>query len=216
MKITEPELQPELESFDDLWELLAEQPQDEAYLVGIHLRDVTVSHQTIPGVDFNGMVLENCKLLYCNLEKCSFVDVVFQNCDFSNSQLCDCYFSRCRFVNCKWMGADMYNGSLRQVLAENCNFSYVNLDNAGLNHVSVAGSDFSHANMSNCRLKEFAVHDSRFAGVNFFGTPLAGLDFSKSDISGIVTSDSHSELRGALVSATQAVELARLLGIKVK
>ncbi len=44
----------------------------------------------------------------------------------------------------------------------------------------------------------------------------AGLDFSDCDMSGLIVSDTLSELRGAVVNPIQAVELAKLLGIVVK
>ena len=48
------------------------------------------------------------------------------------------------------------------------------------------------------------------------GTPLRDQDLSEGSIEGLVLSESAAELRGAVVSPLQAVELARLLGVRVR
>lgn len=215
MKIKKPEILPSPEVTDDLWALLAEQPE-EPYLANLHLHDVTLHSENLTGLSCNAMILENCKLTGCTLEKSSFVDVVFKNCDFSNSILSGCYLNRCELISCKWMGADLYESSLQQVYATGCNLGYTNLDNGVLTGVVLEGCDLDGASISICKLKSFEARDCRLRGVNFFKTPLEGIDLSSDNIEGIVTSDSHFELRGMVVSPLQAVELVALLGIKVK
>lgn len=215
MKIKKPEILPSPERTDDLWALLAEQ-QEEPYLANLHLHDVTLNGEDLTGISCNAMILENCKLIGCTLEKSSFVDVIFKNCDFSNSILIGCYLNRCELISCKWMGIDLYESSLQQLSATGCNLSYANLDHGTLTGVALEGCDLDGASLSLCKLKNFEARDCRFRGVNFFKTPLEGIDFSTDGIDGIVTSDNHFELRGMTVSPLQAVELAALLGVKVK
>ena len=64
-----------------------------------------------------------------------------------------------------------------------------------------------------CSLSGFSLAGAGFARVSFFQTPLKEIDFTASDITGITVS--LHELRGAVISAVQAVELARLLGVIV-
>lgn len=52
-------------------------------------------------------------------------------------------------------------------------------------------------------------------GTSFFGTLLNGLDFTSSRMEGIVVSDTGKELRGAIVSVSQAADLARVLGLVI-
>ena len=55
-----------------------------------------------------------------------------------------------------------------------------------------------------------------FARVNFFRTPLKGLDLCDSDISGIEISESLSELKGAKIGLLQSAAFLRALGIDVE
>ena len=50
--------------------------------------------------------------------------------------------------------------------------------------------------------------------MNFFRTPLSGIDFSRCTLEGIQAAG--QELRGMIVSERQAAGLARLLGIVIR
>ena len=54
-----------------------------------------------------------------------------------------------------------------------------------------------------------------FANADFFKTPLKGIDLSDCNIGHIMMSDQYKEIAGAKVNMFQAVELAKLLGIKI-
>ena len=49
-----------------------------------------------------------------------------------------------------------------------------------------------------------------------FRTALKGIDLSENQIEGISVSDSAYELRGAVISPWQAIELARIFGLVIK
>ncbi|NLZ46321.1 MAG: pentapeptide repeat-containing protein, partial [Clostridiales bacterium] len=52
--------------------------------------------------------------------------------------------------------------------------------------------------------------------VSFFKTPLFKIDFTSSEIDGIIVSNSFQELKGAIVTPYQASGLAKLLGLDIK
>ena len=54
-----------------------------------------------------------------------------------------------------------------------------------------------------------------FTSADFFKTPLKGVDFSNCNIDSIMVSDKYTELYGAKINMFQAVEIAKLLGVKV-
>lgn len=69
-------------------------------------------------------------------------------------------------------------------------------------------------------LSDVKFRRARFRGTDltaaeFFKSPLKGIDLSDCIIDGISLSDTLYELRGAKVTAAQAVELAKLLGLTV-
>ena len=55
-----------------------------------------------------------------------------------------------------------------------------------------------------------------FSRKQFFKTPLIGIDLSTSEIKGVTLSKELSELRGATLSADQALALIRQAGIGIR
>ena len=68
--------------------------------------------------------------------------------------------------------------------------------------------------MQECRFHAVRFCSCSLTGAEFFRTPLAGIDLTTDDIGGIAVAG--PELRGAVVTAYQASELARLLGVVIR
>lgn len=77
-------------------------------------------------------------------------------------------------------------------------------------------TSFAESSWHSVRLRRAAFDACDLTQADVFRTPLAGIDLSTCDIQGIVVSSDFRELRNCLVSPLQAVELAGLLGVKVK
>ena len=69
--------------------------------------------------------------------------------------------------------------------------------------------------MSEVKYKGIKLNQVNFTHVDFFKTPLKGVDLSDCTIDGILVSDTYAELRGAKINMFQAAELARLLGVQI-
>ena len=69
--------------------------------------------------------------------------------------------------------------------------------------------------MSEAKLKKLTLSEVEFTNVDFFRTSLSGIDLSDCVISGLMVSDSFSELKGATINAELAAEVARMMGIIV-
>jgi len=65
------------------------------------------------------------------------------------------------------------------------------------------------------KFKKLTVENVDFKKADFFKTPLKGIDFSTCNIEGITFSDSFKELSGIKISPAQAVDIVRILDIKV-
>ncbi|MEG0854189.1 MAG: pentapeptide repeat-containing protein [Angelakisella sp.] len=215
MKIKPPELTANPEIIEGMFPL-CDPDGDGVYLENLIVRDVTLTDEDICGISCSSIVFERCRLLNCTAEKSTFTDVVFKSCDLSGSSFTGSYWNRCQLQNCKLVGASLAESSLRQLLIENCNLNYVTLDSSGMNDIFISESNLTNASISQCRLKNWKAAGSRFVGASFFRTPLAGIDFSENTIDGIIVSENHSELAGMTVSPVQAVELSKLLQIKIK
>ena len=73
--------------------------------------------------------------------------------------------------------------------------------------------DCSDAGFPEAKLKHINWQRLILRQADFFRTPLKGIDLSACDIEGIQLSENAAELRGARVSAEQALQLARRLGV---
>ena len=67
-----------------------------------------------------------------------------------------------------------------------------------------------------CKLKNIICEKVEFKNTNFFRTPLKGIDFTKSTLTGIVVSSEGTELKGAIMDLYQAAEFAKLFEIIIK
>lgn len=194
---------------------------DDARTAEIDIEDkkiygICLEKSDLAATTFYRVTFDNCQLIQCTFEKASFIDVIFKNCDFSNSNFSEGYFNRCEFISCKFVGANLQDSNQQHISILECNFHYANFQNTSFSHVHIKDSDMSQANISECKLKSWSLDNTRFANTQFFKTPLKGIDFSHSEIDGIILSDQFVELQGAKVNTVQAVNLAKLLGVIVK
>ena len=91
---------------------------------------------------------------------------------------------------------------------------YGNFTEANFKNVIIEDSNISSGSLSEVKFKNVNFKNADFSNSQFFRTKLTGIDFSGSNISGIVVG--IEDLKGAIVNELQALELANLLGIKIK
>ena len=123
-------------------------------------------------------------------------------------------FRRVTFEDCKMVGALLPESSLTDVRFAGCAARYINCYEAAVHRVQFIGCDLTGAVLQSVSVRELAFSESRLTSAELFGTPLAGVDFTTSEIDGIVVAPQN--LRGAVVTAPQACELARLLGVIIR
>ena len=216
MRTKPPRLPKELSSCRDFALLLAEARQEEQDLELLHIKNAVIAGADLSGLNFQGILLENCRLLECQAERTAFVDVIFRCCDLSNTNFGSSYFHRVGFSSCKGLGTNFYHSTFKQVRLAEVHFQYANFDDSKLEYMEITGSDLTGAILGNCRLNEFTLEQNRLDNVTFLHTSLKDLDLRENQFHTLVVSDSCYELRGALVSPWQAVELARLFGLVIK
>lgn len=216
VKIKAPRLPKTLALVEDIGPIWQEAAYNDGEISGCYLKNLDLSGYDFTGMRFSMVLLENCRLMGAFLDKASFLDVAFKRCDLSNVSINEGYFNRCSWQACKWLGAGFLEARLQQLTVEECNLQYANFDEASISDVALTDSDLSQAVFSNCQLKNFQAQNCQFLGANFFRTALRGIDFSDNELEGIIVSEQAGELQGMVVSALQAAELAKLLGIVIK
>ncbi len=81
--------------------------------------------------------------------------------------------------------------------------------------VEMAHCDMIENSVSETAHKNWNASECLFIGTNFFHTKLKGFDFTSCELENIIISDTLEEIRGVKITAIQALEAARLLGMKV-
>ena len=94
-------------------------------------------------------------------------------------------------------------------------FRYADFSSSVLEYCTIRDCNFTEAFLSEIRLNEPTLKAVNFTGADFFKALLKNIDLSDCIIDGIAVSDTCKELRGAIINAGQAIELARILGIKI-
>ena len=95
-------------------------------------------------------------------------------------------------------------------------FRYADFSSSVLKNCTIRDCNFTEAFLSEIMLKKPTLKAVNFTGADFFKTLLKGIDLSDCIIDGITVSDTRNELRGSIVNAGQAIELAaQVLGIKI-
>ena len=140
---------------------------------------------------------------------------MFERCAFEACRFAEAYFRRARFVDCKADGANFAGARLHETALTDSSFRYANFTDGAWQRVDVRGCMLREAALLSLRLSRSVFQECDLTGADLFRTALCGLDLSTCTLDGIVLSADCAELRGASIGALQAVELARLLGVKI-
>lgn len=170
----------------------------------------------LSGMTFSGLLFDRCSLTNADLQRCTFRNCIWLDSNISNSRLNHSSWLDCRLSGVKGVGVDFTAARLDRCRWRQCLFPYANFTAARLRRQLIARSDFSEAVFSETTFKYLELHESNFTRATFFKTPLEGIDFTSSRIDALRLSDNFHELRGARINVSQAIDLARRLGIEVE
>lgn len=215
MKLIEPWMPERFTVLGDSRRLFEGKEQEDR-IEGVCFRGVNEDERDLSRLCLSKVRFENCTFFGSSFEKGEFTDLIFENCNFSGCNFSDSYFNRCAFLSCKGVGATFYGSSIQNLTMDLCSMNYANFDSSKLTKVRICSTELGESNFAQCRMKEIVWEQVVLRQASFFKTPLKGMDFTTSDIGGWVLSDECWELKGAVVDANQAVELAKRLGIVVK
>ena len=166
-------------------------------------------------VDFRQTTFTSCRFSDCDFSGSSFLHITFTNCDFSNCCFNSCYFNTCIMNDCKGDGCDFSRSSFLSVRLEKGSYCYGNFSNTLWKDSALSFAKLNMAFFSDSKLKKTAFEQVNLTRAEFFHTPLKGVDLSGSVIEGITVSETFSELRGLKIDASQALDIALLVGIKI-
>ena len=177
------------------------------------------SRETVDSLDKPYLSINNCTFSHMLFQDCRFksaqlTDVRFENCDLSNISFASSTFYRVEFIACKLLGTNFPETTLNHVLIKGCSGQYINLAMSKMRTACFADSDFRNGSFNDSKLIPAAFEGCQFMEADFSHTSLKGIDLRTSRISGIQLN--LADLRGAIVSSLQAMDLLPLLGVTIK
>lgn len=167
-----------------------------------------------PYLSINNCVFSHTQFHDCQFKQAQITDVRFENCDLSNISFASSTFYRVEFIACKLLGTNFPETTLNHVLMEGCNGQYINLAMSKLRTARFADSDFRNGSFNDSKLIPAAFDGCQLIEADFSHTSLKGIDLRTSRISGIQLN--LADLRGAMVSSLQAMDLLPLLSVTIK
>ncbi|MDL2206443.1 pentapeptide repeat-containing protein [Eubacteriales bacterium OttesenSCG-928-N13] len=189
-----------IESSDDLENLLFE----DADLLGITTRRL----------EFTGCRFVRCSFVDFDVKRLSFTDCQFDHCDFSNFEFSGCSLVRVAFEDCRLTGATFLDASLMHVQFQSCMLTYIAFGRSTLKQTRFAQCDMTNASFRSVKHDLPKLESCKLIASEWVETPLKGMDLSDCEIAGLLVSD--GAWRGAILDASQLLELARLMGVVVK
>jgi uncharacterized protein YjbI with pentapeptide repeats len=183
-----------------------------------------IEESLVAGVDFSGRklsgfsakcsVFDGVSFAGCEMPSPRLRDVRFVKCDLSNATLRGFEATRVEFTDCRLTGMVAIECRWRDVLVENCDGLYAQITDGKLHTCEFRNSNFAEADFRNTDLEGTIFTQAVLTRADFSRSMLRGADFRGADIDGIIVGP--EEVRGAIVSPTQAMDLARLLGLIIK
>lgn len=158
-------------------------------------------------------LFRKCDFSLSQLHKASFRHVVFEHCDFSNVMWTECRFERVEFRLCKLMGSVFSAALWRHVLFEEISGEYCSFSGGDFDRTQFKQCSVTNSSLSDCKWKQVQFDKTDFSSCEFLHTSLKGVDLRDCQLNGIRLAG--PELRGAMVTSLQAVELSRFLGLEI-
>lgn len=215
MRVAPPDLPRNLETAVPLHEALSLCAAYDMPLEGYAFHGEDISGVQLQGFEARGCAFTGCRFTGALLQSAAFRSCTFTNCDFAGVRATESGFTQCAFVGCKLTGASFAAAGWNDVTAANCMADDAVWAEALLRNVSFTETTVRRAVFSDLRPRSafvFTQCDLRTA--EFCHTPLKGQNLTTCDIDGIIVTD--GVLQGARVTAVQACELARLLGVVIE
>jgi uncharacterized protein YjbI with pentapeptide repeats len=188
-------------------------------LEGGHLEDtifseIDLSTQRLAELKGSSLIFDRVSFANCEIGSLNLVDTRLIGCDLSNAMLRRFAATRVEFLDCKLIGMNAFGCRWDDVLLDHCDARFAQLGEGRLRRCELRGSQLREAGLVRVTLEATKLIDVVLRQADLAETRLAGIDLSACDIEGITLR--VEDLRGAIVSAPQAMELARLLEVVIK
>lgn len=186
---------------------------------GYDLRSLELTGEEVIEAKTGSIDLKNCSFSHCSFSDCKFdrtgfQNVSFINCDLSGTSFLDCGFKQVIFRDCRLFGTVFDGCVINTGSFEGCAAKYLRLSGCTLRSVALKDSNFSGGSLARLKCVKTTVDKCDFSRCDFSGSDLYGFDFTRCVIDGAIWS--LDGLKGITVTAAQALEFSKLLGLNIQ
>ena len=199
----------------DYYELLGIFAEGDGLAGNAFIESAAFDHDAANGTTFDRCVFRGCTFDHADFRDSTLRDVRFEDCRFINATFDKAWLNRVDLIGCSAPGLSLMQARLASVFVHDCDLSYANLSETSIDWFQLRGTRLREAALQRAKLKNVQLTDCDLTRIDVFGTPLRGVDFTTCVFQVPVLSADYHELRGAVVSPEQAVDLARMLGVIV-
>jgi uncharacterized protein YjbI with pentapeptide repeats len=178
------------------------------------LLDCDFSYQEADDVLFEQVSCKRVSFNHTSLTLAQLFDVRLDSCDLAGAEWAKAHLRRVELSGCRLVGARLSDSSLEDVQIVRCNaellrcwassFKGARFEQCVLREASFDGSDLSGVVFRGCDLSKADLRNTKLKGADLRGSTIDGMQVGIKD------------LQGAIVTASQAVQLAGLLGVTVR
>ncbi len=189
--------------------ILASTPLEECCVANLDLLGLRRDTLTATNSIFERVNFSNCWIGALRLR-----DVRLIGCDLSNAELRGFEATRVEFIDCRLVGMKAFECRWQDVLVENCVARYAQFADghartcefkaSQLEDVDFRGADLEGAIFLHGTLERADLTGAKLKGVDLRGTKIDGITLRPQDAAGLI------------VSAPQAMQLARLLRLVIR
>ena len=185
------------------------EPIEDSRIAGLDL-----SGRKLTGFSAKSSIFEGVSFAGCHIPSPRFRDVRLVKCDLSNAKLRGFEATRVEFIDCRLTGMIAIECRWQDVLVENCDGRYAKISDGELHACEFKGSNFAEADFRTTDLEGAIFTQVTLHRADFSHSKLRSADLRGAGIDGMIVT--AEDVRGAIVSPTQAMDLARLLGLVIK
>lgn len=157
--------------------------------------------------------LQSARLSGATWTQAHWEDLVFENCDLANLQAQRAYAVRAVLSDCRLVGFQSVESNWRDIVFRNCNASLMNFSGARFERVRFEKCDLSRSDFTDCDLRGVVFRNCQLKEADFTGARLDKTDWRGCEIQPVRLG--VRDMKGLIVSESQAAYFARLLGLKV-
>ncbi len=205
---------PDLEITTHAASLPGDRLDDQTSYERIELSECSLDEQAAEQIVVQQSHLRRVGLGRTQLRSPEFVDVRFEACTLAGADWQKPQLTRVEMIDASLVGARFIDATIDDMLLRSCNCELAAFWTSRFRVVRFERCNFRRASFRGSDLSGVIFHECDLLGADLRGTKLVGADLRTSTITGMAVG--IDDLRGAIISPEQSVDLIELLGVTVK